>query len=100
MIMSRTLTDVLVERERLLARGAQQRVAVASAVHGLSGSVAILDRVAAGGRFLARHPLGVAGGMGLVIALRGRSMLKLALRGISLFRLALRARTFMQLVRR
>ncbi len=98
--MSRTLTDILVERERLLARCAQQRAAVSTACRALAGPAAVLDRVAAGGRFLMRHPLAVAGVIGTVVALRGRSVLRLALRGVAFWRLARRARFFMQFFQR
>jgi len=98
--MSRTLTDVLVERERLLARCAVQRDAVSAACHALAGPAAVFDRLAAGGRFVARHPVAVAGAVATLIALRGRSVLKLAMRGIAFWRLASRARIFMQFLGR
>lgn len=98
--MSRTLIDVLVERERLLARCARQRDAVAAACEALSGPAAVVDRLAAGGRFVARHPLALAGALATLMALRGRSVLKLAMRGVAFWRLASRARIFMQFLGR
>ena len=43
--MSRTLTDVLVKRERLLAQCAQQRDALAVACRGLVGPAVVVDRL-------------------------------------------------------
>ncbi len=98
--MSRTLTDVLVERERLLARGAQQRIAIADACRGLAGPAAVLDRIGAGGRYLARHPVIVMGVVFAAMVLRGRSLLGLAARGIGLWRLAQRFRALARLLQR
>jgi hypothetical protein len=98
--MSRTLTDVLVERERLLARGAQQRLAIANACRGLAGPAAVLDRIGAGGRYLVRHPGIVAGVVLAAMALRGRSLVGLVARGIGLWRLAQRFRAFARLLQR
>ena len=98
--MSRTLTDVLVERERLLARCEQQRVAVADACRGLVGPAQFLDRICAGGRYLARHPLAVVGIVAAAVVLRGRSLLSLAIRGIGLWRLLHRFRTLARSLQR
>lgn len=97
--MSRTLTDILVERERLLARCAQQRIAVAAACDGLAGPAAVVDRIAALGRSVARHPLAVVAVMASVVALRGRSLIRLSVRSIGLWRLVLRLRSLVQLFR-
>lgn len=98
--MSRTLTDVLVERERLLGRCEQQRIAVADACRGLVGPANLLDRIGAGGRYLARHPVAVVGVVVAAMVLRGRSVFSLAVRGIGLWRLAQRFRVLARLFRR
>lgn len=98
--MNRTLTHVLVERERLLASCAQQRDAVATSCRALAGPAAVLDRVVSGGRYLVGHPIAVAGTIGILVALRGRSLLNLAMRGIGLWRVVRRVRSLMQFVRR
>jgi hypothetical protein len=96
-IMSRTLTQVLVERERLRAQAAQQRAAMAAAWHGLAGPAALIDRVAAGGRYLRRHPLALAALAGAAILLRGRPLMGAVARGVGLWRMARRIRTVMHL---
>lgn len=95
--MSRTLTDVLVERERLLARCGQQRVAVADAFRGLAAPAAVVDRVVCGGRYLARHPIAVAVIVAAAMVMRGRSLVGIAARGIGLWRLAQRFRALARL---
>lgn len=81
------LTQVLVERERLLARSAQQRAALAQACAGLTGPAAVIDRAVDACRFLRAHPLGLGVLLAVVVVSRGRSVLSLALRGVSLWRL-------------
>jgi hypothetical protein len=98
--MSRTLTDVLVERERLLARCEQQRTAVADASRGLAPVTAMVDSITAAGRYLARHPVAVAGIVATAMVLRGRSLLGLAVRGIGLWRLAQRIRAVARMLQR
>lgn len=95
----RTLTEVLVERERLIARCASERDAVASAAAGLAGAAAVADRLVAGGRFMARHPLAIAAAIGVAAALRGRSLVRFALRAVGVWRLAMRARGLLRYFR-
>jgi hypothetical protein len=96
-VMSRTLTDVLVERERLLARCGRERDAVAGVFQSLTKPAAVFDGVAGVGRFLARYPVVAAGIAAALAVSRGRSIVKLAIRGAGLWRIALRARDFMRL---
>jgi hypothetical protein len=98
--MSRTLTDVLVERERLLARCNREREAVAIAYQSLTTPAVGLDRVVAAGRFIVRHPVAAAAITAMLAVLRGRSLFKLAVRGIGLWQFVLRARSFIQLLNR
>lgn len=95
--MSRTLTDVLVERERLRIRCNQQRSAVADGFRALAGPAAVLDRIAAGGRYLARHPIAVGGIVAAAMMMRGRSLMGLAARSIGLWKLAQRLRVLVRL---
>ncbi|MGH8666233.1 MAG: YqjK family protein [Burkholderiales bacterium] len=95
-MMARSLTRVLVERERLRGRIEGQRREVARYGEGLARPAAIIDRVIQAGRFLRAHPLVVAAAGVAVFALRGRTMLGLATRGFAVWRLARRARALLR----
>ena len=90
--MEQALTKVLVERERLLARSAQQREAIAIACANLAGPASLIDRAIGFGRFLRAHPAAVAVLVGGVLALRSRSVLALAASGIGVWRFVRRLR--------
>ena len=91
--MDRALTEVLVRRERLLARAERERTAIASTYRRLAAPAAAIDRIVAIGWFLRSHPVAVAGGVAGIMVLRARSVGKLAARGLGLWRLLRRART-------
>ena len=91
--MDRVLTKVLVERERLLARCALERNAIAGAYRNLSAPAAVIDRVVEAGRFLRAHPLAIGGLVAGVVVLRARSVLGLAARSVGIWRMLRRLRT-------
>lgn len=91
-MMHDTLTRVLVERERLRARIDGQRGELERRMAGLAGPFAVIDRVRAGLRVLRSHPALVVAGLGAVLALRARSVLRLVARGATLWRLGVSAR--------
>lgn len=98
--MKRTLTEVLLARERLLVRTEQQRAVMHRACAGLAGPAAMIDRAVDGGRYLRSHPVVVAGLIGAFLLLRGRSVLGVAARGLALWRLSRRVRGLMRLFER
>lgn len=97
--MSRTLTDILVERERLVARCAQQRIVFASASRGLARPAATVDQALMAGRWLLRHPVAVAVVAVSLVVLRGRSVLGLAARGLAVWRLLSRVLALARMLR-
>jgi len=98
--MKRTLTEVLVARERLLVRNEQQRAVIHRACMGLAGPAAMIDRAADCGRYLRAHPAALAGLIGTLLLLRGRSVLSIATRGLAFWRLGRRVRSLMRLFER
>ena len=95
-MMQRSLTRVLIERERLRGRIEGQRREVARYGEALARPASIVDRVIQGGRFLRAHPLVVVAAGAAVFALRGRAMLGLATRGFAVWRLARRAQALLR----
>ena len=94
--MSDALTRILLQRERLVHRVARQRESVVVAFAGLSGPIAIVDRIAAAARFLRAHPpLAFALGAAVVV-LRARTVIGMLGRGISLWRLVRSVRTLVE----
>lgn len=98
--MKRTLIEVLLEREQLLARNDQQRAVIRSACSGLAGPAAMVDRATECARYLRAHPVALAGVVGAFLLLRGRAALGVAARGLTLWRLGLRVRSLMRLFER
>ena len=91
--MSDALTEVLLRRERLLARIVHQRESVEAAIAGLSGPVALIDRVLNAGHFLRAHPAAVTLVVAVVVALRGRGLLRMVSRGLGAWSLLRQVRT-------
>jgi hypothetical protein len=96
--MDRSLTRVLVERERLLARTDQQRLAIANACSGLGKPAALIDSALGCGRFVRGHPAALAAIVGSIIVLRARSILGIVTRGIGMWRLLRRLRSTLRLL--
>ena len=84
--MSDALTEVLVRRERILGRIAQQRDGVVLAVAQLRRPIAIIDRLVEAGRVLRAHPAVVVILLAGVFALRARTVIGMIGRGITLWR--------------
>jgi hypothetical protein len=95
-MMERSLTRVLVQRERLRSRIEGQRQDVARYGQGLAAPAAIADRVVEAGRFVRAHPVVVLAAGIAIFVLRGRTMLGLATRGFAVWRLARRAQAFLR----
>ena len=85
--MSDALTEVLLQRERLLNRVARQRDSVAIAVAGLQRPIALVDRIAGLGRALRAHPGVMAALVACVVVFRAKTVIGMAGRGIGLWRL-------------
>ena len=95
-MMERSLSRVLVQRERLRRRIEGQRQDVARYGQGLAGPAANADRVVAAGRCVRAHPvILLAAGIAMFV-LRGRTMLGLATRGFAVWRLARRAQALLR----
>ena len=84
--MSDALTEVLLRRERILSRVAQQRDSVARAFVGLQRPIAVVDRLVTAGRVLRAHPAAVVALLACVFVLRARTLIGIAGRGIALWR--------------
>jgi len=98
--MKRTLTEVLLARERLLVINEQQRAGIQDACAGLAGPAAMIDRAMGCARYLRSHPTALAGLVGALLVLRGRSVLGIATRGLAFWRLGRRVRSLMRLFER
>ena len=84
--MSDALIEVLVRRERILSRVAQQRDGMVLAVARLQRPIALVDRLAQAGRVLRAHPAAVVILLAGVFALRARTLIGMVGRGIALWR--------------
>lgn len=85
--MSEALTKVLLERERILQRVVRQRESVVVAFSGLTGPIALIDRLVGAGRVLRAHPAAVGLIVAGVLVLRARTVIGLIGRGVGLWRL-------------
>lgn len=94
--MSDALTEVLLRRERLLARVARQRENVALAFEGLAGPIALIDRLIRAGRVLRAHPVAVVALLAGVFVLRARTVVGMIGRGIGIWRLFTRVRALIE----
>jgi hypothetical protein len=81
------LVEIARRKERLIARCAAQRVALAGTVQDLKGPIALLDRALAAGRFVRSHPLLLAAAVAAAVALRQRAPVGLAARALAAWRL-------------
>ena len=96
--MDRSLTRVLIERERLLARTDRQRLALGGAYSGLRKPAALIDRAVDCGRFMRSHPTALAAIAGSIIVLRARGLVGIVTRGIGMWRLVRRMRSTLRLL--
>ena len=81
------LIEAAGRKERLIARCAAQRAAIAGAFQELRGPVAIADRAIAVVRFFREHPLLLAGAVAVIAAVRRRTLVGLFARGLAAWRL-------------
>lgn len=93
--MNDALTAVLLRRERILARIAQQRDGIELSFAGLAGPIALIDRIVAAGRVLRDHPAAVAILVAAIVVLRARTMVGMVTRGIGVWRLIQHARALL-----
>jgi len=80
------LTEIARRRERLVARAAAQRAAIAGTLRELRPPIDIVDRGLAVVRFFRRHPVLLAAVTAAAFAFRPRGMLWLAGRGLAAWR--------------
>ncbi len=82
------LDDIVRRKQRLIARCAVQRAAIAGAFRELEGPIAIADRVLRIVRFFRSHPLLVGAAIAAIMVVRRRtSLVGLLARGVSAWRL-------------
>jgi hypothetical protein len=94
--MARSLTRVLVARERLHGRIEDQRRTLTHYTRGLERPAGIVDRVLRAGRFVRAHPGVLLAPAAAAFLLRGRSALGLAARGLAVWRFARRAQALLR----
>lgn len=78
--------DIMLQRERLLARCASQREELAVLVRQLNGPLKVADHGVAGLRYLRAHPMLLAVATALLAAVRPRGALKWVQRGFVAWR--------------
>jgi hypothetical protein len=81
------LTEIARRKERLIARGAAQRVAIAEEFYELRQPIEVVERALAVTRFLRAHPVVVAVVVAGLIVFRRRSVLGLLTRGLAAWRM-------------
>jgi hypothetical protein len=81
------LTEIRRRKERLIARCAAERVAIAEAFHDLRGPIAVVERAMAVTRFLRSHPVIVAALVAGLIVFRRGSVAGLVTRGLAAWRM-------------
>src|SRR5262245_61681953 len=74
-------------KERLIARAAAQREAIAGALHALEKPIEVIDRAVAAGRFLRAHPVLVAALVIALVVFRRRRIVGLVTRGLAAWRI-------------
>ena len=74
-------------KERLIARAAAQREAIAGAVHALEKPIEVVDRVVAATRFLQAHPVLVAAVVVALVVFRRQRIVGLLTRGLAAWRI-------------
>jgi len=93
-------TDRLIElarrKERLIKRIEQQRDAIAGEWHAWEKPAALMDRVVAFVGFLKSHPVLIAAGVAVVVALRLHKLRRWLGRGLMLWRIGRSAGTWLR----
>lgn len=84
--------ELALQRQRLRARSAALRAAIAHDVQVLAPPLALADHVRDGWRWLRRHPEWPLGGLVLVVLLRPRRVLRVAVKAWGVWQLWRRAR--------
>lgn len=90
--MSKRLIELAERRERLVALAALQRSEFSRKLSPLKTGCAIADKGVMAVRYLRQHPALVAGGVGLLVALRPRKAFSWIKRGWFVWRLAQKLR--------
>jgi hypothetical protein len=80
------LIEIARRKERLIARCAAQRVAIAEGFYDLRQPIAVVERALAVTRFLRAHPVAVAAVVAGLIVFRRGSLLGLLTRGLAAWR--------------
>lgn len=80
------LIQIARRKERLIARGSAQRVAIAEVFYDLRQPLAVVERAVGVTRFLRAHPVVVAAVVAGLIVFRRRSFLGLLTRGLAAWR--------------
>lgn len=80
------LIDIMVRRERLLARCAAQRDDLAMLAQQLAGPLQVADRVVAGVHYLRRHPFVLGAAVALFAVVQRRNLWRWVGRGIVVWR--------------
>jgi YqjK-like protein len=83
--MSR-LEELAAKRERLAARAAEQRAAIAASLAGCRRILAVADRGIAWGQWAREHPVAIAVAAAALVAMRPRLGLRWVVRALSLWR--------------
>lgn len=82
------LAELRLQRERLVARSAVQRIELARALAPLSGPIAIVERGLAGVLWLRRHPAAIAIGVAFMMIIRPQRLLGGVRQGMTAWRIA------------
>jgi len=80
------LDELAVRRERLVARAAEQRAAVAASLAGCRSVLSIADRAFVWGQWARRHPALLAISTAVLVAARPRLGLRWVVRALSVWR--------------
>lgn len=89
------LAELRLHRERLIARSAVQRVGLARELAPLSGPIALVERGLTGIAWLRRHPVAIAIGVAVIMAIRPQRLLGGMREGMAAWRMA---RTLLPLI--
>lgn len=80
------LIELARRKERLIARAAAQRAAIAGTFREWRTPIVVADRALAVARFFRSHPVLLAAAVAAAVALRGRTLVGLAGRGFAAWR--------------
>ncbi|MBI1965239.1 MAG: hypothetical protein HYV99_06340 [Betaproteobacteria bacterium] len=86
MSASERLIELARRKERLIARAAAQRAAVAATIREWRAPIAVADQAFGIVRFFRSHPVLLAAAVAAIAALRGRTLIGLAGRGYTAWR--------------